>query len=50
MMTNKKPFSDPRWREWPTQGIVTGGKPKKEVHDTLQKWIKEIKEKENGKR
>ncbi|GFZ27251.1 hypothetical protein LCB40_11310 [Lactobacillus corticis] len=48
--TNKKPFSDLRWREWPTTGIKTYGKPNKKVHETLQKWIKETKEKDNGKR
>ncbi len=40
-MEDKKPFSDKRWWEWPTTGIKTGGKPKKEVHEAIQKWLKE---------
>lgn len=44
-MNDKKPFSDPRWREWPKTGIKTGkGHAPKEVHKALQKLIKEIKE------
>lgn len=38
---DRKPFTDKRWREWPTTGIKTGGKPKKEVHQAIQKWLKE---------
>lgn len=40
-MDKKKPFTDKRWREWPANGIKTGGKPKSKVHKAIQKWLKE---------
>ncbi|WHO84906.1 hypothetical protein [Limosilactobacillus oris] len=40
-MSDKKDFSDKRWREWPEVGIKTGGKPKPKVHKAIQQWLKE---------
>lgn len=53
--SEKKPFSDPRWREWPKTGIKFGeGHAPEKVHETIQQWIKEIeagmRNNDNGKR
>ncbi|WP_288638839.1 hypothetical protein [uncultured Lentilactobacillus sp.] len=40
-MTDKKAFSEKRWREWPSKGITTGGKPKPKVHKVLMQWLKD---------
>ena len=42
-MEKGKPFSDKRWREWPTKGIKTGGKPNPKVHKAIQQWLKDNK-------
>lgn len=38
---DKKPFSDPRWREWPKTGIKFGGKANPEVKAFLDKYFAE---------
>ena len=41
MNEEKKPFGDPRWREWPKNGIKTSGKPvSKKIQKTLDEWLK----------
>lgn len=48
---NKKPYSDPRWREWPKKGIVFSNKSaSRKVVNELDNWLKEIKkaEKKDG--
>lgn len=40
MNQDKKPFSDPRWREWPQTGIKTSGKPvSRKIQKTLDEWL-----------
>lgn len=36
---DKKPFSDPRWREWPGKGIKKFGKPNKQVKEFIDKYF-----------
>lgn len=45
-MTDKKPFSDSRWWEWPTEGVTIWGEQPKQVRETVQKWLKMREEKE----
>ena len=49
---NKKPYTDPRWKEWPKSGIITSSKPtpKKTVVKEIDKWLKDLEKENNGKR
>lgn len=44
---SKKPFSDPRWREWPKKGIIASGKPNKNVQKATQDFLKILADKKS---
>ncbi|MBD0968127.1 hypothetical protein HYQ59_0399 [Lactobacillus crispatus] len=47
MNEEKKPFSDPRWREWPGKGIKKFGQPNPKVKAFIDNYFKEQKKKHN---